>query len=198
MLEIKNLQRLGLSPVSLKLDAGECIAVRGNSGSGKSVFMRAVADLDPSEGRVLLNGVDRNDMPAPKWRRQVAYVPAESGWWAETVEAHFTEWDTARVMARRLGLDSQCGEWPITRLSTGERQRLALVRALNHAPKVLLLDEPTSGLDKTTTAAVEALVHERRADGAAVIWVTHDDGQVTRVAKRVLRVANGVLTEESA
>jgi ABC-type phosphate transport system ATPase subunit len=63
---------------------------------------------------------------------------------------------------------------------------------------VLLLDEPTSGLDEMATAAVETLIAERRAEGAAVLWVSHDPGQAARIARRRLAVADGRVTEVAA
>ena len=90
MLEVKQLARPGLlQPASLCVAAGECGVIMGQSGSGKSVLARAIADLDPNEGDVLWRGQSRNAMPAPRWRRLVAYVPAESGWWDERVGDHF-------------------------------------------------------------------------------------------------------------
>lgn len=171
------------------------MAVRGPSGSGKSVLLRAIADLDPNTGSVLLDGKDRETIPGPQWRRHVGYVPAEPGWWADSVAEHFADWDTARGLVERLGLPAEAGEWPILRLSSGERIRLALVRALLAGPEVLLLDEPTGPLDAASEAAVEALITERRAQGLAVLWVTHDAEQASRIARRCLFVNGGTIEE---
>src|SRR5215217_699140 len=172
----------------------------GASGSGKTQLLRAVADLDPNEGTVLLDGIPRETLPAPAWRRLVAYLPAEPGWWADTVAGHFADWATAAPLAERLGLPAACGAWPVQRLSTGERQRIALVRALASGPppgpRVFLLDEPTAGLDGAAAAAVEALVAERRAAaGAGVVWVTHDAAQAGRVGRRRLLLRDGRVEE---
>jgi ABC-type phosphate transport system ATPase subunit len=80
-------------------------------------------------------------------------------------------------------------------LSTGERARVALVRALGASPRVLLLDEPTSALDPDTTARLEALVQCRVKAGLTVLWVTHDAAQAARVSDRLLIVANGHVHE---
>ena len=85
MLSVTDLTRLELGPLSFSVEAGECLALRGPSGAGKSLLLRAIADLDPNEGRVSLDGESREDMPAPDWRRRVAYLAAEAGWWADTV-----------------------------------------------------------------------------------------------------------------
>lgn len=197
MLSVRDLHRPALLQASFELADGECIAVRGPSGSGKTLLLRAIADLDPSDGAVLLDGQSREAMPAPQWRGQVIYVPAEAGWWSETVAAHFADWPAAAPLAKELGLSASCRDWPIERLSTGERQRLALIRALVHHPKVLLLDEPTSGLDSDAMAAVETMIQRRIAEGVSVVWVTHDSAQASRVAQRSLRVDQGRVSEAS-
>ena len=193
MLEIQNLTRPGLAPANLSLHRGECVALSGPSGSGKSIFMRAIADLDPNTGEVSLDGRPREAVAGPDWRRDVVYVPAEAGWWGDRVAAHFPEPDIAVVLAMRLGLPEDVMAWEIARLSTGEKQRLALVRAFMTTPKVMLLDEPTSGLDVEATAKVESLLHERIGEGVALIVVTHDGGQASRLAARRLSIEKGVL-----
>ena len=190
-----NISRPGLEPTSFEVDAGECVSIEGPSGSGKSLLMRALADLDPHEGHVLLDGKACARMSATAWRKLVGYVPAASGWWADHVRDHFPDWDGAAPMARRLGLPTDCGGWSVDRLSTGERQRLALIRALDLAPRVLLLDEPTSGLDPEGVAAVENFVAEQRHNGISIVWVTHDRAQAQRVAERHFRMEKGALTE---
>ncbi|HTH15480.1 MAG TPA: ATP-binding cassette domain-containing protein [Magnetospirillum sp.] len=198
MLVVDNLSRSGLHSVSFSLAKGECVAVQGPSGAGKSLLLRAIADLDPSQGRVSLLGTERHTMSGPHWRRQVGYVPAEPGWWADRTSDHFLHWPAMLPLARRLGLRDELGGDAVSRLSTGERQRMALLRALERQPKVLLLDEPTSALDAATTAAVEALLADWRAEGLALLWVSHDPAQATRVATRRLVVEQGRVREEGA
>ncbi len=195
MLAVEGLRCPLLEPVSFELAARECLVVGGASGSGKTVLLRALADLDPNRGDVRLDGQARDAMPAPAWRREVTYLPAEAGWWAETVGAHFTDWPAAEPAVVALGLPAQCRGWPISRLSTGERQRLALVRALVQKPRVLLLDEPTSGLDSTARTAVEEMISAYLADGGAALWITHDDAQARRLAGRRLTVEHGRVSE---
>ena len=194
MLKIRHLTRPGLEPVDLELAEGQCTAISGPSGAGKSILMRAIADLDPNEGEVSLNGRSRESIPAPSWRRQVVYVPAEAGWWADRVGGHFPDPDIAAPLMMRLGLSAEALEWEVARLSTGEKQRLALTRALLASPQVLLLDEPTSGLDPDAAAKVETMLHERLADGAAIMLVTHDTKQAQRMASKHLRMEAGALT----
>jgi len=171
--------------------------VRGPSGAGKTLLLRAIADLDPNEGLVTLDGQDRSTIAGPEWRRLVGYVPAEPGWWSDTVGEHFGEWTAALTFVKDLGIPEAAKAWPITRLSTGERLRLALVRALMVRPKVLLLDEPTAALDAASVKAVESLVKTRMKTGLTVLWVTHDAGQAKRVAHRLLVVEAGRVREEA-
>ncbi len=186
MLRIRGLQPKGLAPVDLTVAPGQCVAVQGASGSGKTLLLRAIADLDPAAGEVSLNEVPRTAWSGPAWRRRVIYIASESGWWAERVGAHFASPEWLRRQASALRLDPGCGDWPVARLSTGERQRLALLRALELAPPVLLLDEPTGALDPDGQAAVEALLDEQRRHGTAMVWVSHDAGQRARVADDVV------------
>ncbi|RXH23063.1 MULTISPECIES: ATP-binding cassette domain-containing protein [Bradyrhizobium] len=194
MLIVDTLKRLHVS-VSFKLADGECIALQGPSGVGKSLLLRAIADLDPNEGSIQLDGTPREAMPAPVWRKAVTYVAAEPGWWADTVQEHFVAWDDALNLAERLGLPPDCGTWPIRRLSTGEKQRLGLVRALLLQSRVLLLDEPTSALDAVSTASVEAIVAERVSTGTSVLWSTHDSAQARRVGSRLFMMSSGRVEE---
>jgi len=193
MLSVRGLQVPHLEPVSFELDTGRCLAVQGPSGSGKSLLLRALADLDPGDGAVALDGTDRTALPAPTWRRRVVYLATDAGWWLETVGGHFADWEAIAPALAELGLPGDCRDWPVAQLSTGERQRLALLRALAIGPRVLLLDEPTSGLDPDTTTAVEALLTARKRAGLTLVWVTHDAAQAARVGDQVRQVRNGAL-----
>lgn len=185
-LRISGLKSGLAGPFDLTLARGACIGITGASGAGKSLFLRMIADLDPNEGEAELAGQLRSSMPAPAWRRQVVYVPAESGWWADRIGDHFepARRTAAAALAQRLGLpDGILGE-PVARLSSGERQRLALIRALSLNPPVLLLDEPTASLDADSIARVETVLGERLAGGAAMVLVTHDARQAGRLASQ--------------
>jgi phosphate-transporting ATPase len=196
MLEVQELHTPLLKLASFSLAMGACIALRGPSGAGKTLLLRAIADLDPNAGSVRLQGRDRATIPAPEWRRLVGYVPAEPGWWAETVGGHFANWPAAVPILARLGFSEETKAWPISRLSTGERLRLALARALIVRPKVLLLDEPTAALDTASVTAVETLIASEMQAGLAVLWVTHDPAQAGRVAERQFVMEAGRLRAE--
>jgi len=89
MLSIRNLQSAIGGPFDLDIDKGECVTVVGESGVGKSLFMRLIADLDPGEGSVSLDGQARESLPPTQWRRKVVYQAAEPAWWAPGVASHF-------------------------------------------------------------------------------------------------------------
>ncbi|HIJ42857.1 MAG: ABC transporter ATP-binding protein [Rhodospirillales bacterium] len=198
MLKVRGLTRPGLGPIDLDLSKGECVALTGQSGAGKTLLLRAIADLDPNDGQVMLKGAAREETPAPEWRRRVSYFAAESGWWEDTVAAHFADVEAARRLLPALGLGPQALNWRVDHLSTGERQRLALVRLLVQSPPVLLLDEPTSALDADTAKAVETEIKKRCEDGAAILIVTHDGEQIKRLAGRRLHMKSGRLREQQA
>ncbi|HVZ44060.1 MAG TPA: ABC transporter ATP-binding protein [Ramlibacter sp.] len=195
MLQLNGLRHLEVGPVDLRVEDSECVAIEGRSGSGKSVLLRTIADLDPHTGDASLDGVACSAMPAPRWRQQVTYVAADSGWWADRVEDHFVAGDGLQALLARVGLPSEAAQWPVSRLSTGERQRAALLRALTPANRVLLLDEPTSGLDLETREQVEALLRERMGQGASVLLVTHDADLAKRLAHRRFEMDRGQLRE---
>ncbi len=202
MLTIRGLTRPGLSPFDLELAGGECVAVLGPSGGGKTLLLRAIADLDPNEGELSLDGESRAGMSGPEWRGRVSYLASEPGWWAERIGAHFTDAEAAIPLLAALGLGAEALDWTVSRASTGERQRLALARTLartqTQAPEVLLLDEPSSGLDPAATEMVEAMLRERLAAGVAILIATHDPAQAGRLARRRLIVEAGEVREEAA
>lgn len=171
-------------PLSLQLFAGECVSIRGKSGTGKSVFLRAIVDLDPNEGSVMLDGVKRANIPAFEWRRMVMLVPAESGWWADCVGEHFEDTAAAKILLNTLALPLDVLDWQVSRLSTGERQRLSIARALSLKPRILLLDEPTAALDPQATEFVEEIMRQQMAAGVSIILITHDEAQAHRMAHR--------------
>jgi ABC-type multidrug transport system ATPase subunit len=195
-LRIKRLATKLIGPISFDVAAGECLALMGPSGAGKSLLLRAIVDLDPSTGNVMVGVQARDDIPASEWRKLVALVPAESGWWADRVRDHFPAKFDATELIRKLGLAGSF-EWDVGRLSSGERQRLALARALCRRPEALLLDEPTASLDDHATGLVEDLIRECCEGGMALLLVTHDRRQAERMAKRLLQIRDGRIDQPS-
>lgn len=181
MLRIAGLASPRFGPITLEVPGGCCIVIKGPSGAGKSLLLRAIADLDPCEGRVSWMSLERHQMTAPEWRGLVGLVPATSGWWADRVGDHFEAGATLSALLDGVGLPHDVLTWDVARLSTGERHRLALVRAIAQGPRALLLDEPTAALDAGSAARVEALLRDQLRGGVAMIVVTHDRDQARRL-----------------
>jgi len=185
-----------IGPVSFNLDAGECLCLSGPSGTGKSLLLRAIADLDPHEGSVWLDGTASDSIAPALWRCRVGLLPPDSSWWLPHAIDHFH--DGQPLSLDSLGLEPGLLREPVARLSSGERQRLALLRLLANTPRVLLLDEPTANLDPASTLRVEAVIGDfRKTHQAAVIWVSHDPAQIARVANRHLLVSGSELLEQA-
>lgn len=185
-LSIRALRSPVRGPFTIDLASGECTVVSGPSGSGKSLFLRMIADLDPNEGSVRLGDLDRDALDAPHWRRLVTYVAADSGWWEDRVGDHMSDPEAARALCQDVGLEPATMDASVARLSTGERQRAALIRAIIGKPRFLLLDEPTSALDPATTGLVEFLLQRLTEDGIGIVAVSHDVMQGKRIADRRL------------
>ena len=197
-LSARDIRAAGLGPIDLDLSPNRLVVLEGPSGSGKSRLLRALVDLDWHEGSAWLDGRCRADMPAHQWRREVALLPAESHWWWPTVSAHLGACDVT-AMLDALALPARLIDVPVDQLSTGERQRLAVVRLLCNRPRVLLLDEPTANLDTDSSARVEALISDyATATAASVLWVSHDPEQIRRLATRRLHMDAGALMEVTA
>ena len=185
-----------LEPIDLQIPGGQCISLSGPSGCGKTRLLRAIADLDTHQGDACLDTTPQATLSGPAWRRQVGLLPAESFWWSSQVGDHFVNRDDPIFSS--LSFTPDCLTWEISRLSSGERQRLALARLLLNRPKVLLLDEPTANLDRDNIQRVEQLINQWRIENAcAVIWITHDPEQRTRVASRHFEIAAKRLQEQS-
>ncbi|MFO1169728.1 MAG: ABC transporter ATP-binding protein [Hyphomicrobiaceae bacterium] len=191
MLKVDHLKVGALSAASFALAAGQCLIVSGASGSGKTRLLRAIADLDPADGTVMLEGAERHEMPGPAWRKLVRYVSAEPGWWALTPRPHFGDVTVLEPLVEALGLTREVLDRPIAQLSTGERLRLGLIRAVCGRPKVLLLDEPLSGLDKDAGQRVEALIGAELDLGRIVVLVSHQPTALARRARAELKIEAG-------
>jgi ABC-type iron transport system FetAB ATPase subunit len=188
-LTLKQFKSPLLEPIELHIPAGHCTTLSGPSGSGKSRLLRALADLDPHQGEAWLDDREMSSLSGPVWRKQVGMLPAESAWWKEKVGDHFPHVDPKLLSL--LDLSSDAMQWDVSRLSSGERQRLALVRLLCNKPRVLLLDEPTANLDQKNIERVEQLIARWRVEQqAAVLWVSHDPDQQQRVAEQVWHIAD--------
>ena len=192
-LNIRELAVHDLAPFSVAIE-NELVCLSGPSGSGKSLILRAVADLIEHQGDVFLDDNECSKTHPVTWRQWVGLLPAESAWWCDHVSDHF-EQATEEYFAE-LGLSPASLNWEVSRCSTGEKQRLAIARLLQRKPKALLLDEPTASLDSDSVLRVEALIQQYRKDfNVPVIWVSHDREQIKRLTKRVLKLENHQVKE---
>jgi putative ABC transport system ATP-binding protein len=204
------------------LKSGDRVAVSGPSGSGKSVFLRTLALLDPLDaGQILYRGKSIADAAIPTYRRHVAYIAQRPAMVDGSVEDNLRypfslkaycedRFDLERVMrlANHAGRGTDFLKKSATDLSGGEAQIAALIRVLQLAPDVLLLDEPTASLDPDSALEVEALISgwfdgaDSPSAGApstrASVWVSHNPEQARRVGNRHLTMRAGNLTETPA
>ncbi|WP_415767947.1 ATP-binding cassette domain-containing protein [Paraburkholderia sp. J69-1] len=201
-----------LQPANFSLMPGQRVVLTGPSGSGKSVFLRALALLDPAdEGSIFWHGERVARAQIPRYRRHIAYLRQRPALIDGTVEENLrypyslavyrdASFDAARAanLLAAAGRGSDFLERDAAELSGGEAQIVALVRVLQLDPEALLLDEPTASLDPDSARAVETLIahwfeHERAA--RATVWVSHDPAQAQRVGTRHLTMRAGVLSE---
>ncbi|MBT3217700.1 MAG: ABC transporter ATP-binding protein [Proteobacteria bacterium] len=187
------------SRLSFSLAQGETLVLRGASGTGKTVLLRALAMLDPlKEGEVALQGRGPDQWGYRVWRSRVCHVPQHPPVLPGTPREYFDMVAHLRVQegrdhgdplifTRRWGLKDEQADQQWSKLSGGEKQRFFLAVALAWRPDVLLLDEPTSALDAAAEEAVEADLHS-----VTSIWATHDARQSNRVASRVLQLKDHV------
>ncbi len=176
------------------------IAVVGPSGAGKSTLLRAINRLiEPTAGEVYLDGEPTSGMNPLELRRRVGMVfqlPALFGATIEEATLYGARLAGQSADAGRLlemaGLDASfMGKAPQS-LSVGEQQRVSIARALALEPEALLMDEPTSALDEAARRRIEDLVRELNASlGLTIVLVSHDLGQVERVADRVVLLTGG-------
>ncbi|MEC9326844.1 MAG: ATP-binding cassette domain-containing protein [Verrucomicrobiota bacterium] len=197
MLKIHQLRFLDWHGLTFDVNSGHCLGLMGRSGSGKTLLLRAIADLDVNEGKVSLNGLFRDDVSGPEWRKKVGLLTAESKWWHESVGQHFKS--SALNLLSDLGFpDESVLSWKVSRLSSGEKQRLALARLLLMSPDALLLDEPTANLDSDSVTLVENVIDAYRKErSASVIWVAHDESQLDRVSDAKMYMKDKHLTKQS-
>jgi len=206
-----------LSDVSLTVAAGATTALLGRSGSGKTTLLRTVNSLvRPTEGRVLIGGVDVAATDPIALRRGIGYVIQESGLFPQmTIERNVgmalelagkSKPEIAARAAEMLelvGLTSDRAGEMLQRypwqLSGGQRQRVGLARALAGEPQVLLMDEPFGALDPLTRAEMQTMLRELlRRVGKTTLIVTHDLEEALYLADRVVLLEAGKVVADLA
>jgi ATP-binding cassette subfamily B protein len=199
-----------LDGIDLEIAAGESLAVLGRIGSGKSTLLQLLVRLlDPSSGRIEIDGIAVQDWPLAELRRAVAFVPQEPFLFSESVRENLSYDDPTRPLERVRaaaeaadfaeavarfpnGYDTEVGERGVL-LSGGQRQRLTLARALIREAPVLLLDDPFASVDGETEERILAKLTRLRA-GRTTIWVTHRLS-AARAAQRVVVLDHGRIAE---
>jgi len=201
-----------LRGVSLDIQPGEFVAVRGPSGSGKSTLMNIIGCLDrPTTGRYLLDGVDVAPMDRDALARirnqRLGFVFQSFNLLPRTTALENVELPLlyaglrrqerharAAESLRRVGLGDRMDHTP-SRLSGGQQQRVAIARALVTEPKLILADEPTGNLDSRTSVEVMALFQELKETGITLVLVTHEP-DIANYVERVIVVRDGHIASD--
>ncbi len=194
-----------LQGVSLQVNVGEFVAVRGASGSGKTTLLLACAGLRrPDSGHVRLLGTDLYSIASParaKLRAEsvgfvfqqfhlIPYLSVLQNIMAPCLGSKIQHAESrAKELLDQFGLSRRAGHYP-QQLSTGERQRAALSRALLNSPKILFADEPTGNLDPDNAALVLQALRSFARNGGAVLLVTHHEDSA-RTADRTITLKEG-------
>jgi ABC-type protease/lipase transport system fused ATPase/permease subunit len=198
-----------LSGVSLRLEPGEALAIIGPSAAGKSTLARLLTGIwQPSAGKVRLDGMDLSDWPRQDIGPWIGYVPQDVELFEGTVAENIgrlNDLDSAAVIqaARRAnahelilqlpqGYDTPVGDQGL-RLSPGQRQRIALARAMYGDVRLLILDEPNSSLDSDGEMALARALSDIRARGVTSVVVTHRPSLIAHVDKILILEAGRVL-----
>jgi putative ABC transport system ATP-binding protein len=201
-----------LRGVTMKIDAGESVAIMGSSGSGKSTLMNILGCLDrPTRGVYRMDGeevggLDRNRLAEIR-NRTLGFVFQSFNLLARTSALENVELPLiyAGVSGRerkrraaealgRVGLGDRLEHTP-NQLSGGQQQRVAIARALVGQPKIILADEPTGNLDSRTSAEIMALFQELVASGLTLLLVTHE-ADIAAHAARVIEMRDGKITSD--
>ncbi|CAD7695221.1 unnamed protein product [Ostreobium quekettii] len=195
--------RVILADITFDLAPGDILFLRGPSGVGKSLLLRAVAALDPIQGgSVRCNNQTPSEFGVPDWRSQITYVSqSRVNLTGTPAELYFSAQKFAAQRGRQrgdlpdilfqLGLEQLLLNRKWGELSGGQAQRVSIAIATALKPAILLLDEPTSACDLESTRRVEEVVREC---GSAVIWATHDQEQPRRVGGKILDLPFGTIS----
>jgi heme ABC exporter ATP-binding subunit CcmA len=211
LIEIEKLVKLygyvpALRGIDLTVERGECVTVIGANGSGKSTLIRLLCGLSkPTSGSIRIGGWT---IPgeAESVRAQIGLVAHKpllyEGLTGRENLTFFARLygakpDRVDAMLERVGLSKRAGD-PARTYSRGMMQRLSLARALLHEPDVLLFDEPYTGLDADSSATLDAIIMESRAEGRTLMMALHDFERAARLSSRIIVLARGEVAHDSA
>lgn len=191
-----------LKDITTSINEGDYISIVGPSGSGKSTFLKLCCHLiSPTEGTITYKNKSIMEHKSIELRKNIAYCFQTPYLFGETVMDNISfpytirgsEVDLQRSEELFLlfNLDKEYLRKDVKNLSGGEKQRIALIRALLFMPEVLLLDEVTSSLDVDNTLVVENVMKSLNQNGTTIIWVTHNLEQSKRNAHKVLTIESG-------
>ena len=200
--------------LSLTIPRGHVTAIVGESGSGKSTLLALLQGLYPvGSGRIRIGGYDIRHVSAASLRRIVVAVPQQvdvfAGNVVENIAVGEFSPDMQRVLdvSKRLGIHEFVEKLPAgyaaylgengVNLSAGQRQRLAIARALYRRPEILILDEATSALDGISEHYVQQVIHDLRSAGKTVVVIAHRLSTVAK-ADKIAVLANGAVVEEGS
>ena len=201
-----------LKGVSLSVKAGEFVSIVGQSGAGKSTIIKLlIADEHPTKGEVIIGGWDIthiSDRDVPVLRRQIGVVfqdfkllPKKTVYENVSFALEVSGASNKHIqeivpqVLKIVGLKDMAQRYPY-QLSGGEKQRVAVARALVHRPKVLLADEPTGNLDALNTQDIIHLLKKINEFGTTVILVTHNREVVNSLNRRVITLEKGVIAKD--
>jgi ABC-2 type transport system ATP-binding protein len=192
-----------LKGIDLEVNTGEIFGFLGPNGAGKTTTIRCLRDMiRPEGGGSLVFGLNPQKEPVAV-QKLTGYLPGEMQFYENLTvgqQLRFfsdmrdrrSEWENVLKLAARLDLDIKK---QIKNLSKGNKQKMGIVQALMHRPRLLILDEPTSGLDPLIQQEVMALLREANADGATIFFSSHILSEVENIAGRVGIIRAGEIAE---